>query len=237
MSESMKTRIIFAETPLEMIPKKLWGHPSIKADSKRRGRPPNKILLNISKHYKAMVENKIPPKKHGRPDIIHRALLITLDSPMNQEGLLEIYVHTVEDKIIWINPKTRLPLDFYRFEGLIIQLLKTGRVPPKGREPLLKIIDVKLGNLLKDDRKNIYLLTETGKKYSNKTLKNMLGNTLLIGGFQEGDFSEEITKMADERVNISPYKLHTSTTACLVLTQLYNQYFQTRSKQNKLKRK
>jgi rRNA small subunit pseudouridine methyltransferase Nep1 len=77
-------------------------------------------------------------EKRGRLDIVHFALLEALGSPLNREGLLQTYVHTINDYVITVNPETRLPRNYNRFVGLMEQLFESYRVPPTG-QILLKL--------------------------------------------------------------------------------------------------
>ncbi len=222
MSESCKTLFLLVESSIERIPKELWTHPAVKADCKRRHRSPSKILLYTPIHYTAMIDNNIPPQKRGRPDILHRTLLILLDSPINKSGLLDIYIHTINDLIIWVNPIVRLPLDYYRFEGLIIQLLEKGRVPPEGSDIFLKILyGCSLKDLVKD--RLVFLLTEKGERINRDILSKLIGNVIILGAFQEGDYRSDILELADYKISVSPYTHHASTVAGIITT-LMSQY-------------
>jgi|Deesub1362A_J573_1020465.scaffolds.fasta_scaffold00001_533 rRNA small subunit pseudouridine methyltransferase Nep1 len=216
-----KTRIVFVEASLEPVPRKLWNHPSVESDSKRRRRHPSKILLYIPIHYTAMKDHGISTVKRGRPDIVHRLLIMTLDSPLCKGGLLEIYIHTLDDKIIWVNPDMRVPLDYYRFEGLMIQLLRKGRVPPEKEPILMKIIDSKLEDVFREKNRKVYLLSVEGEPIDIRKTIEILGETIVIGAFQEGEFREEIASYSDMRISISPYNHHASTAACNILTYMY----------------
>lgn len=216
-----RTRIIFIDASIERVPKRLWKHPAIASDSRRRGRHPSKILLYIPIHYTALKDHNISIVKRGRPDIIHRALITTLDSPLNKENMLEIHVHTIENILIKVDRSMRIPLDYYRFEGLLIQLLEEGRVPPKGSETFLKKEDEDLLDLLRRDEGHIYLMSEEGEEIDDDIASNMVGNTILIGAFQNGKFSKEIMDEADHIISISPYTHLTSIVTCHLLTYLY----------------
>ncbi len=216
-----KTRIVFVEASLEPVPERLWRHPSVESDSKRRKRHPSKILLYIPIHYTAMKDHGIPTVKRGRPDIVHRLLIMTLDSPLCKEGLLDIYVHTLGDKVIWINPSMRIPLDYYRFEGLVIQLLRKGRVPPEKEPILMKIIDKNLEEVLVEEGRKVYLLSVDGEPIDMQKATDILGETIVIGAFQEGEFRKDIASYADSKISISPYDHHASTAACNILTYMY----------------
>lgn len=48
-----------------------------------------------------------------------------LDSPLNRENLLQVFIHTERNVLIKINPQTRIPRTYERFAGLmgIIEVL------------------------------------------------------------------------------------------------------------------
>ncbi|RLE91418.1 MAG: 16S rRNA methyltransferase, partial [Thermoprotei archaeon] len=50
----MHLSIIFIDAALELVPKSLWSHPSVRATAARRGKKPGEILLDKSLHYHAM---------------------------------------------------------------------------------------------------------------------------------------------------------------------------------------
>lgn len=216
-----KVRLVFVEASIETIPEELWSHPSVKSDSKRRRRHPSRILLYIPIHYTAMKDHGIPTAKRGRPDILHRALLMTLDSPLNKEKCLEIYIHTQDDKIIWVNPETRIPPDYYRFEGLMIQLLRRGEIPPGETPKFMKIINKNLKDILRENGRKIYLLSKNGEQITVDKAREMIGNTIVIGSFQEGEFRKDIFEQADIEISISPYIHRTSYVTCNILTYIY----------------
>ena len=43
-----------------------------------------------------------------RPDIVHRCLLALQDSPLNKAGLLQVYIHTMDNVLIEIDPSCRV---------------------------------------------------------------------------------------------------------------------------------
>lgn len=214
--------LFIVESALELVPKKLWSHPSIINDAKRRGTEPSRMLLNISKHFHAM-KNLRGLWKRGRPDIIHLSLLTALDSPINKAGKLRVYVHTVNDLIIEVNPEVRLPRSYERFEGLIVQLLNEGRVPLKGR-CLMRIIDVNLDKLIDELRIDTRIgLSRRGRLVN---LQDYLGEIELnkicvfVGGFPRGTFSNKILKLITDLIAISRYPLSTHLTICKFLSEV-----------------
>ena len=198
--------IILAESALETIPRKIWEHPTIKKHAFKKGKKPAQILLDRSYHHKAMLELE-NNEKRGRPDIVHFCLLEALGSPLNKEGLLKVYVHTINDYIIEVNPSVRLPRNYNRFVGLMEQLFQKGQVPPKSQKPLLKIRKETLQELFKRIKPDYTIVfTRDGQP---KTVEDAISSirkrekpALIVGCFPRGKFSNNTLKLADERVCI-----------------------------------
>jgi rRNA small subunit pseudouridine methyltransferase Nep1 len=197
--------LIIAEAALETVPKNMWSHPAVRRHSKRQKKPPLHLLLDRSLHHAAM--GKLREKeKRGRPDITHFALLEALGSPLNKEGLLQIYVHTNNNYIITVNPKARLPRNYNRFLGLFEQLFQLGKVPSEG-EVLLKLKLKTLPNLLAEiEADYVLLLSREGKP---KTLEEAVSSlqkkqkpAIIIGGFPHGHFSKITIELADETISV-----------------------------------
>jgi len=213
-----KIRILIADAEIDPVPEKLWKHPAIVSDSKRRRRHPSKILLYIPIHYTAMTEHNIPLEGFGRPDITHRILLTVLDHPLNKKDLLEIYVYTRNrGELIWINPEVRLPLDYYRFEGLMIQLLEKGQIPPKTGE-LIKIVHDKT---LEDIVEKPIIMEKGGKIFTEYDPRDLFRRTIIVGAFQKGDYSPEIKKLTNEYISVYEETLLASTAISILLTYIY----------------
>ncbi|MCS7121192.1 MAG: 16S rRNA methyltransferase [Archaeoglobaceae archaeon] len=177
-------KVVFLEASIELVPEVIADHPAILADARRRRKSSKEILLDDSKHHSAMKKLK-DWKKRGRPDIIHSCLLLLLDSPFSKD--LEIYVHTVEDKIIKLNPKVRLPRNYNRFVGLMEDLMKKGKIEVD-REVLVEIVDEKLEEII--DGK-VLVFHEKGESLKENILDY---STVCIGAFPHGDFSEKTMK-------------------------------------------
>jgi rRNA small subunit pseudouridine methyltransferase Nep1 len=195
--------LVLAEAALEMIPEELWSHPAVRRHSKRQRKPPEQLLLDRSLHHSAMkrLEDNL---KRGRPDITHFALLEALGSPLNKEGLLQVYVHTSMDYVITVDPSTRLPRNYNRFIGLMEQLFQLGKVPSEGHA-LLKLEHKTLQQLLAETEADYILaFSREGKP---KTLHDAISNlkakrmpAVIVGGFPHGHFSETAVQLADEVV-------------------------------------
>ena len=203
----MPLLFVLAEAALERVPKELWRHPSVVRTARARGKRPGAILLDRSLHHPAM--RKLPnANKRGRPDLVHTTLLALMGSPLNREGLLRTYVHTIDDHVIEIEPITRLPKNYNRFVGLIEQLYEEGQVPPGG-PPLLTIRREGLSELvgrLRPDR--VLLFTEEGEPRTiEEAVRGLAGlekPMVVVGGFPHGSFSQEAISLADERVCVDP---------------------------------
>ncbi|MET1128136.1 MAG: 16S rRNA methyltransferase [Thermoproteota archaeon] len=198
--------LVLAESALELVPRELWGHPSVYKYARRRGKPPGQILLDRSIHHQAML--RLPrSEKRGRPDIVHVSLLAALDSPLNREGMLKVYVHTINDYVIWINPKTRIPRNYNRFVGLMEQLFEVGQVPPNTPEPLITIQPMNLPSLISHIGSiEVILLSERGEQIKLAKLAARLAKAenpvVIVGGFPHGDFEKETYDLASEVYSI-----------------------------------
>ena len=215
-----KLILVIVEAAVELVPEEIRGHPSVRAEARRRGKRVDEILLDRSYHHAAMKD--LPENwKRGRPDITHFTLLEALGSPLNRLGLLETYVQLRDGHIIWINSETRLPRVYERFKGLIEKLY---------REPVVKV-DEKI--LLKMERKTLkdlinelkpdlkILLSEDGEEVGWSELGELITShqkpMIMVGGFPRGDFSPETKKHADKMVKIWPTPLEAWTVTSRIL--------------------
>jgi len=192
--------LILAESALELVPKKILGHPAVVSYSKKSGKSTNEILLDRSYHHKAMADLK-DAEKRGRPDIIHMTLLEALGTPLNKEGLLQIYVHTIDDHIIKVSSKARLPKNYNRFVSLLEQLFKLGRVPESG-ESLLSIKKEKLQDIIdRIEPSKVIVFSSAGKPNTLREVCNKISHEekplIIIGGFPHGHLTNESIRAAD----------------------------------------
>ena len=211
---------VFAEAALEIIPKEISSHPSVVAWAKSRGKKTHRALLDRSYHHWAMksLDNCL---KRGRPDILHFSLLEALGTPLNREGLLRTYVHTIRNLLIFINPTVRLPRNYNRFVGLIEQLFMKTKVPDQG-EMLLNVRRGNLSALLKTINPSFTLLFS--RSGSSKTLPEVLemivkmeNPLVIVGAFSGGSFSEETRKIANECVSIDSETLDAWTVTARII--------------------
>jgi len=197
----MPLTLIFAEAALELVPESIADHPSVLAHAERRGRKPNELLLDVSYHYAAM-RGLRQFEKRGRPDIVHFSVLEALGSPLNKERQLETWIHTVQDNVIEIDPKTRVPRNYDRFVGLMEQLFREERVPPRGK-PLLRIDASPLQALVERiSPTSLVALSTLGQPSTFEEICKSLAKTkrpaVMIGCFARGHFTEQNAKLADQ---------------------------------------
>ncbi|MCJ2520746.1 MAG: 16S rRNA methyltransferase [Candidatus Thermoplasmatota archaeon] len=205
-------RIILADAELELIPEGLFGHPSVRSYAKRRGKPPERLLMDGSFVHSAL--NRLPDgDRRGRPDIVHVFLLVCLDSILNLRGQLETLVHTRNNEVISISQETRLPKNYNRFLGLMESLFERGVVPSK-ENPLLRLErDLSLGNLLDRFRGQSIALTEDAPLMDPVAVFEKLGPDVncIVGGFPRGDFLSPVRELTAKRFSLwrEPLKIWT----------------------------
>ncbi|MGI0004592.1 MAG: ribosome biogenesis protein, partial [Candidatus Nitrosotenuis sp.] len=138
--------LIIAESSLELVPKELQRHNSVTSYCKKIGKRPSEVLLDNSWHFAAMkgIKNEI---KRGRPDIVHFCLLEACSIPLYEEDEIAVYVHTVDDKVIFVGSGVRLPKSYHRFAG-IIEKLFAEKIIKAGNEKLFEMKDMTFSELI-----------------------------------------------------------------------------------------
>jgi rRNA small subunit pseudouridine methyltransferase Nep1 len=182
---------ILAESALEIIPKELRNNYLILNYLKKVDKSPNEVLLDKSYHYSAMREEKIESLwKRGRPDLVHICLMSVLSTPLFLKNLVNVYVHTIDNKVIFIGKQVRIPKSFKRFEGLMIKLFQEKEI--KG--------------MVKDDNRYRYLL----KIEKNMTFDNLLSKIIQpdkVIGFSSTGILKDLKTIVNENIEINKKKL------------------------------
>ena len=218
--------IILAESSLELIPESMYNHPSVISYSKKFRKDPSNTLLDNSWHFAAMkgIENEI---KRGRPDLIHLTLLSICTTPAFYERKFQVYVHTINNKVISINNNIRLPKSYHRFQGLIEQLFVQKSIrSSSGDQTLMEIKDSSISQLISDLKPTqIIGLTTKGQKTTFEKLihETKENSCILIGGFQKGHFNKENEKIFQKSFSIHDSSLE----AHLVASRLVYEYEKT----------
>src|SRR5437879_6798283 len=169
------------------------------------------MILDQIYHLSAIHRLAKMAERRGRPDIVHYCLLLALGSPLNMEGHLRCYVHTVNEKVITVNPKARLPRQSDRFVSLLEQLFSTRVVPLVG-EPLLSLNDGGLTDIIrKVEGDYVVALSTLGNPKSMEEVAELMADheqpVLLSGGFSSGHFSKETLTLANAAFQICPKTL------------------------------
>ena len=203
--------LILAESALELVPKELQNHNSVLAYSKRVNKKPAEVILDVSWHFAAMkgIKNEI---KRGRPDLIHFCLLEACSIPLYFENKLRIYVHTIDDRVIFLGENVRLPKSYHRFVGLIEKLYSTGIIEEGGKK-LLEMKKMDFCKLIdKIAPKEIIGLSEKGATSSYEKLAKTISkdSCIVVGGFSKGHFSDQIVKKINNLVSVdkNPLEAH-----------------------------
>jgi len=209
--------LIFVETELETIPLSIQQHSQVKAYAEKRRRPAAHLILDATYHYHSM--RKLPDwKRRGRPDIIHRCLLLALDSWANHQGLLDIYIHTRNDEIIHVDPLVRLPKHYHRFLGLFEQLFEQKTISSESTT-FLSIEKQTLDSFVKTFSQPSFLLSEQGKPcrlidfFHEKIHSHCI---IGIGAFPHGDF-QKANRYFDECLSVGSISYSASTVTAKAL--------------------
>jgi rRNA small subunit pseudouridine methyltransferase Nep1 len=194
---------VIIESALELVPVELQMHNSVTAYARRVGKKPSEVLLDISWHFAAMkgIKNEI---KRGRPDLIHFSLLEACSIPLYFENKLNVFVHTIDDKVITVGQNVRLPKSYHRFTGLVEKLYATGKII-ENENMLLKIENMDFDSLIKKiNPTQTIALSSKGVKSSYQQLAEETRDDtcIIIGGFPKGQFSEKNTAYFDKVLSV-----------------------------------
>ncbi|PRQ55473.1 putative tRNA (pseudouridine(54)-N(1))-methyltransferase [Rosa chinensis] len=184
-------------------------------------------LLNSDDHANFLKKKGKNPA-HYRPDILHQALLMVLDSPINKAGRLRcVYVKTEDGKLIEIKPYVRIPRTFKRFSGVMLQLLQKLSISAVGkREKLMRMIKNPVTQYLPVNSR------KAGLSYSSEKLvsiqkyvaaaENNMDLVFVVGAMAHGKVETDYT---DDFVSICSYPLSAAyciTMICQALAGKWN---------------
>ncbi|KAM5551652.1 hypothetical protein ABKV19_026480 [Rosa sericea] len=184
-------------------------------------------LLNSDDHANFLKKKGKNPA-HYRPDILHQALLMILDSPINKAGRLRcVYVKTEDGKLIEIKPYVRIPRTFKRFSGVMLQLLQKLSISAVGkREKLMRMIKNPVTQYLPVNSRKVGLSYSSEKLVSiQKYVAAAENNTdlvFVVGAMAHGKVETDYT---DDFVSICSYPLSAAyciTMICQALAGKWN---------------
>jgi len=183
--------LILSESALELIPSELKHHPSVISHARKLGKLPSEILLDNSWHFAAM-KGMINEIKRGRPDLVHFSILEATTIPLYLKNKMKLYVHTIDDKVIYFNQNVHVPKSYHRFEGLIEKLYQEKKVTTNN-DVLLEIKEKTFSELLNEinPSKVIGFSTKGISSSYEKIAAEISDDTcIVLGGFQKGHFSD-----------------------------------------------
>jgi len=192
--------LALVDSALQLVPTEIQSHTQIRRYAERRMKKPSEVLLDRAFHHAAM--QKLAAKRSGlhvevmgRPDIVHNTLLQVLETPLNWENQLRVFVHTQDDYVISVSPKIRLPKNYIRFVGLIEQLFAKKQVPESGT-PLMKIKMATVRNLVDEIQPNrIFGFSTLGQPTLMRTAARDVADAknplVFVGGFPRGHFPDQ----------------------------------------------
>nr|XP_023875952.1 ribosomal RNA small subunit methyltransferase NEP1-like [Quercus suber]POE81753.1 ribosomal rna small subunit methyltransferase nep1 [Quercus suber] len=167
-------------------------------------------LLNSDDHAYFLKKNNRNPSDY-RPDIVHQALLMILDSQLNKSGMVQaVYVKTEKGVLFEVKPHARLPRTFKHFCGLMLQLLQKLSITAAGkREKLLHVIKNPVSRYLPVNSCKIGLSFSSEKLVN---INNYVGSAgtgdvdlvFVVGAMAHGKIDRED---ADDFISISGYPL------------------------------
>lgn len=195
--------LVIAEASLELVPKELQRHNSVVTHARKMGKRPSEILLDNSWHFGAMkgIKNEI---KRGRPDLVHFCLLEACTIPLYFEDEISIYVHTLDDKVITVEPSVYLPKSYHRFAGLMEKLFAERIIKSDGKK-LLEIKNMTFSELIdKIEPDNVVGLSSEGIKssYYDAAATCTPESCLVVGAFPKGHFSDPVKKRIDSLLSV-----------------------------------
>lgn len=203
--------LILAESALELVPLKLQDHPSVLSHAQKLGKNPSEILLDNSWHFAAMkgINNEI---KRGRPDLVHFSILEATTIPLYLQNKIKIYVHTIDDKVIYIGQNVHIPKSYHRFEGLIEKLFLEKTIQTD-TSILLEIKEKSFSELINEIKPSKVIGFSTrGELRSFEKISSEISDNacIVIGGFQKGHFSESITSKITQLFSVDnlSYEAH-----------------------------
>ena len=185
--------LIISESALELVPFELEDHPSVVSHARKLGKYPSDILLDNSWHFAAMkgIKNEI---KRGRPDLVHFSILEATTIPLYLQNKLNLFVHTIDDKVIHFGKNVHLPKSYHRFEGVIEKLYQEKKIMAKN-ELLLEIKEQTFSELIDEiNPSKIFGFSTEGQLSSYEKIAAQISDNscIVIGGFQKGHFSDSV---------------------------------------------
>jgi rRNA small subunit pseudouridine methyltransferase Nep1 len=137
------------------------------------------------------IKNEI---KRGRPDLVHFSILEAITIPLYIQNKLNLFVHTIDDKVIYFGKNVHLPKSYHRFEGVIEKLYQEKKIISKNKL-LLELKEQTFSELINEiNPSKIIGFSTEGKLSSYEKIAAQISDNscIVLGGFQKGHFSDSI---------------------------------------------
>ena len=216
--------LILAESGLELVPSNLQNHASVISHAEKLRKDPSEILLDNSWHFAAMkgIKDEI---KRGRPDLVHFSILEATTIPLYKKNKIKIYIHTIDDKVIYFGDNVNIPKSYHRFEGLIEKLFLEKTIESNGNV-LLEIKEKSFSDLIDEIKPSkVVGFSTKGKRNSFENTASEMSEEgcLVFGGFQKGHFSDMVQRRIDQLISIEDSSLE----AHVVVARMLYEYEKT----------
>ena len=185
--------LIISESALELVPFELENHPSVVSHAKKLGKYSSDILLDNSWHFAAMkgIKNEI---KRGRPDLVHFSILEATTIPLYYQNKLNLFVHTIDNKVIRFGKNVHIPKSYHRFQGVIEKLFQEKKIISKN-ELLLDMKEQTFSELIEEiNPSSVIGFSTEGELSSYQKIASEIpdNSCIVLGGFQKGHFSDSV---------------------------------------------
>jgi len=176
-------------------------------------------LGTVSRDASAMVSGRLEEVwKRGRPDIIHFALVEALSTPLYLKNKLDVYLYTINRKVILLGSNLRIPKSYFRFEGLMMKLFKDKVIKSEQDDRILLELldDVPFEYLIHNiarSSKSIGLSSSGVPSTAHELVSKYINRfddcrcAIVIGGFPKGHFSDKISELLDSSYSIGKITL------------------------------
>ncbi len=199
--------ILLVDSELETVPIEMLGEPGIRKYAAVRKKSPQMMLLD-SNFVHSSIDRVYPgmSTRRGRPDIFHTLLNVVSESILNREGKLRVYIHTRNNRVITVNPETRIPKSYNRFVGLIEDLFLKGEIVSDGKT-LLRVENLTASEMIsKYSSGRKVVMWPVGDRTPVESIVSDTNVTVIIGGFAEGDYVSDLSSVG-EKCSIYPEEL------------------------------
>ncbi|XP_057548915.1 uncharacterized protein LOC130827261 [Amaranthus tricolor] len=166
-------------------------------------------ILNSEDHANFLRKHNRDPAEY-RPDIVHQALLMILDSPLNKAGRIRaVYVKTEKGILFEVKPHVRIPRTYKRFAGIMLQLLQKLSIYAAGkRDKLFRVIKNPVTQYLPLNSRKIGFSFSSDKlvdiqKYVT-AVKEDLNYVFVVGAMAHGKVNDEYV---EDYIAISGYPM------------------------------